>query len=253
MHYEIEVKELGVSTEEKNIFGKLFVPKNKTGRLPAVILSHGYNSSHEDVEDVAMMLAREGILAYSFDYCGGSVRSKSSGSSLEMSIQTEIADLKAVTKLIAGLEDTDSSKIGLYGESQGGFVSALTAAENPQAYSALFLLYPAFCIPDDWKKRCSEGVLSPTFDLMGMTLSDKFFKGLPDYDVFERIKRFEKPVFIVHGDRDGLVPLSYSERVAASMPESELHIFENEGHGLSSLARIKLVKQVCEFFADNIL
>lgn len=144
----ITIKEMPCYSREK-IFGLLYTPAEYKGKLPAVILSHGYNSSHRELLDMAECLAKSGFAAYCYDFCGGSAVSKSGGSSLDMSIETEISDLKAVIKTISETDHIDTDRIYLYGESQGGFVSALTAAQIPDKIAGEVLLYPAFCIPDN--------------------------------------------------------------------------------------------------------
>ena len=242
MNYRI--KEMPVGSGESFIYGKAYIPESGD-RLKAVILSHGYNSSHADLEDAAAALAEKGLFAYCFDFRGGSTRSKSSGSPLEMSVMTEVDDLKRVVKAVKEFDITDGKEVYLYGESQGGFVSALTAADMPEQTAGLFLLYPAFCIPDDWRKiyekDCPEKI-----ELMGMTISKKFYDELPGYDVFEHIKRYSGRTTIVHGTADNLVSPSYSEKAAKSFPNAKLVLYENEGHGFSAAARKKLVELICE-------
>lgn len=76
------------------------------------------------------MKGRENIV-YCFDFCGGGYGNRSDGDVLEMSIFTEQADLEAVLAMISDREDVDSQNIFLAGASQGGVVSAITAAVNP--------------------------------------------------------------------------------------------------------------------------
>lgn len=236
---------------DNNIFGVMYLPLERTEKMPAVILSHGYNSSYAHVLDMAQCLADNGFAAYCFDFCGGSTISKSEGKSTDMSILTEIADLKNVIRMVSELEFIDTEKLFLYGESQGGFVSALTAAECPDKIAGMVLLYPAFCIPDNWLSKDPEKMTEPQ-DFMGMKLSRKFIDELPDYDVFEAVKNFTKPVSVHHGDADGLVDKAYSEKICRAFPDCVLHIYENEGHGFSAGARKLLRERTAEFLAELI-
>lgn len=236
-----QVNEMIIDVPKGSVYGKSFVPEDTGDKMTAVILSHGYNSSHEDLSDLASALGENGVFAYAYDFCGGSARSKSSGSSTEMSIQSEMDDLRAVIAHIEGLDFVDKEKIYLYGESQGGFVSSLTADEK---IKGLYLLYPAFCIPDNWAGRTIEGEV----DFMGMPLSNCFCDGLPKYDVFEHIKKYSGAVKIYHGDSDKLVPLPYAQKAAESFKNAELIVFGGEGHGFSSSARRKLVDLICSDF-----
>lgn len=247
MEYNVSVREMPIELADRKIYGKLFAPENKSGKLPALILSHGCNSSHADVSDLAEAAAGEcGILAYCYDFCGGSSYSKSSGSSLDMSVSSEISDLKEVIRFVKNLEISDGENIFLYGESQGGLVSALAADET---IKNLYLLYPAFCIPDNWKdRRISDKII-----FMGMHLSQKFCDGLPKYDVFEHIEKYGGNVTIFHGDNDSIVDISYAKKAAESFPNAKLEIFNGEGHGFSPEARKKLITRICDAIKGAVL
>lgn len=231
------------------IFGLLYAPAEYEGKLPAVILSHGYNSSHRELLDMAQCLAENGFASYCYDFCGGSAISESSGSSLDMSIETEISDLKAVIKTISEMSFIDTDRIYLYGESQGGFVSALTAPQLPDSIAGEVLLYPAFCIPDNWGRVTPEEMSEP-MNFMGMKLSEKFLEGLPRYDVFEAAGRYHGPVLIHHGDSDGVVDLSYAERLHRAVPQSSLFVYHGEGHGFAPAARKLMCERTAEFLSE---
>ena len=232
---------------DKKIFGMLYLPLEYSGRLPAVILSHGYNSSYSHILDMAQILAEKGFAAYCFDFCGGSSISKSDGSSADMSIETEISDLKNVIDMISESDFADKGRIYLYGESQGGFVSALTAAQITDRIGGMALLYPAFCIPDNWLSKDPEKMTEPV-DFMGMKLSRKFRDDLPEYDVFETVSAFKKPVLLLHGDDDKLVDISYSQKLCSKLESCRLEVFENEGHGFSPKARKHMREMTADFF-----
>jgi len=232
---------MNYKNEELNINGlyaRKFTPEEESGKL--VILSHGYNSSYENLLDMAKALVKKGHTALCYDFSGGGTRSKSEGSSLDFSVETQLRDIEAV---VSAPECSGYDAVCLYGESQGGFVSALEAAAHPERYAGAALLYPAFCIPSDWKDRETPD----KFGFMGMELSHKFIEGLPQYDVFERIKRFEKPVLIMHGDKDPLVRLSYSEKAAESFKNARLEVFPGESHGFKASARLRAISMVVDF------
>lgn len=243
------VKEMPCQNCGKTIFGELYLPAEYSGRLPFVILCHGYNSSYSHVIDLAQILSANGFAAYCFDFCGGSSISKSEGKTTEMSIETEISDLKAVIAMISECDFADTERIFLYGESQGGFVSALTAAQMTDSIAGMALLYPAFCIPHNWADKKQDKNTAP-FDFMGMQLSQAFIDGLPVYNVFEVVSAFMKPVMIFHGDSDKLVDLSYSERLCRTFVDCRLKCFENEGHGFSPKARKLMREYALEFFSE---
>ena len=64
----------------------------------------------------------------------------------------------------------------------------------------------------------------------------------------------DPPCFIVHGDRDFVVPLNQSELLHAALEEagvpSTLHVVKGAGHGFSKVtpANEKVVEKVMDFF-----
>lgn len=244
--FNFRTEELHCTYDGVDIYGTLYVPDNGINTYPTVICSHGYNCVGSDMGDIAERLAENGIMAYTFDYCGGSTRSRSSGSSVDMSIETEQDNLRHVIDMISAMKNVDSTRLYLYGESQGGFVAALTAAEIPRRIAAMFLIYPAFCIVDQWLSMNPEDMKEP-FNFMGdMKLSKAFYDGVPRYDVYERIKAFSNPVFIYHGDKDPLVAVSYSDRIREAFPDSVLTVLEGEGHGFGEKGRAFVTEEVCK-------
>ena len=244
----VDIQEKSCVSEGKNIFGKLFIPNTKAKTYPTVILSHGFNSIGDDMADIALTFAGNGFLAYTFDYCGGSTRSHSDGKTTEMSIISEQNYLNAVIYIMSELDISDSRQIYRYGESQGGFVAALTAAEMPERIAAMILLYPAFCIPDQWLSKDPESMSKP-FAFMGdMLLSKKFYDDVPRYDVYDRVSRYNKPVMIYHGDSDEVVDISYSERSINAFPNAKLKVIKGAGHGFSGDDREYVKRVAVDFF-----
>lgn len=82
----------------------------KTGRLPTVIVSHGFGSCTRDTKKYARVFVEEGFAAVCFDFCmSGS--GKSSGSSLGMSVLTEKTDLLNVLDYVITLDFVDPDHI----------------------------------------------------------------------------------------------------------------------------------------------
>ncbi len=218
---------------EMKIYGKLYVPVT-TEKCPAVILSHGYNGSGDDFVRECEYFASHGIVALAIDFCGGSSRSRSRGSSLKMSLLTEKADLDAAVDYVKTLKQADPEQIFLFGGSQGGFVSALTAAGRPEEIRGLILYYPAFCIPDDWKKKFpGEEDIPETMEFWGLTLGEDYFHTARSLETFETIAGYGGPVLLIHGDEDEIVPLSYSVRAREVYKNAVLITLFAEGHGFT--------------------
>lgn len=204
------------------------------GRHPAVIISHGYNGHASDHAYLGEYLAAEGIGAVALNFCGGGTRDKSGFPTTQMTLYTEKQDLLAVLDEVRYLTWVDKERIYLFGSSQGGMVSAMTARERRAQIRGMILKYPAFCIAPDWIRQFphSEDIPEeiPFWDL---TLGRAYVETLYDLKWEEQAEGFDKPVLIVHGDADETVPVSYSEQAARLYPDAVLHVLPGEGHGFS--------------------
>lgn len=122
------------------IKGTVFLPEDHAPeKLPIAIVCHEFMANRLFSYPYAKTLARCGYAAFCFDFCGGGLVSASQGSSREMSVVTEMADLKAVIQFAREQDFTDKNTLLLMGCSQGGLVAALTAAEMPEEVSGLIL------------------------------------------------------------------------------------------------------------------
>lgn len=251
--YEFETRELYAKRDENQIYGIIYIPQNAGDQMPAVIYSHGFGGSHSSGAQYAEALAAKGYVVYCFDFCGGSTGSRSDGSTLEMSIFTEQADLEAVLHMIQEQPFVDSSNIFLMGTSMGGAVSAITAAAHEEEIQGAILLYPAFVLVDDAKERFTSAEDIPdTYYQMWMTVGRVFAENLLDYDIYEAISAYKKDVLLIHGDADGIVPLSYSEKAAEVYDSARLEVLPGAGHGFYGNDAEQAITWMLEYLETHI-
>ena len=251
--YEYETQEMYARRGENQIYGVLYIPQNAGETMPAIIYSHGFGGSHRSGTQYAEAMAAKGYVVYCFDFCGGSPGSQSDGSTLEMSLFTEQADLEAVIEMIQGLDYVDSSNLFLMGTSQGGAVSAITAAKHVDEIRGLVLLYPAFVLADNANERYqSPEEIPDTQFFMWMDVGRAYFEPLLGYDIYADIEAYDKDVLILHGDEDSIVPLSYSERAAEVYPSAQLEVLQGAGHGFSGENAQTAINLMTEYFQSHV-
>lgn len=244
-------KVVKINHHNREIYGVSYLPTNKD-KYPVVIFSHGFNGTNADFVMNSESLAANGIGAYCFDFCGGSVNSKSDLKTSEMTLFTEKEDLCAVIDAIKNWENVDSDNIFLFGASQGGLVTALVADECADQIKGILLLFPALCIADDWNRNFPTLESIPDeHDLWGVTLGRVFFETIHGYDVFKNIGKFNKNVLIFHGDQDEIVALEYGKRAAKLYKNAEIEVFQGEGHGFSEAGNKKVAEMTYEFVKTN--
>ena len=231
---ELTVDSVEVWSERdgNRIFGMMYYNSASSKKQPAVILSHSSSLTHEAMSGYALAIAKMGYAAYCFDFCGGSDKSKSDGKTDEMTVFTEVEDLRAVVKTVKSLDYVDSSNVCLLGSSQGGLVSALLADECPDDFAGMILFYPAFNIPEMVKMFSGFGGFGDFGGMMSM--SEAYINSIKDFDVWSHIGKFSKPVCIIHGTADMIVPISNSEKAVGLYPSATLNKIEGANHGFNA-------------------
>ncbi|NJM15046.1 MAG: prolyl oligopeptidase family serine peptidase [Bacteroidales bacterium] len=128
--YELKMKSLGNVT----VGGWVSVPKNKTSKLPAIIKNVGYSGDNMPIQD------RPGFIALSFNIRGhgNSKDNFNPGfpgfltygleSAANFVYRGAYMDCIRAVDYICSREDVDTSRIAVYGGSQGGALSFITAA-----------------------------------------------------------------------------------------------------------------------------
>ncbi len=244
--YTYSVEEISVKSGENNIWGQLYIPDG-VKKAPLVVFSHGFGATYMSGVPYAEALAPKGYAVCCYDFCGGSVWSRSEGKTSDMSIFTEAEDLKAVIDDLCEREFIDPKRVILIGESQGGMVSSLVAAERKDKIERLVLVFPAFCIPDDWVKMFPKlDDMPEEMDFWGMKLGHAYLEGLYDLDVYKTVSQYEGPVSIFHGDQDKVVNVSYSERALEAYKNATLKVLPGEGHGFKPEVQKEVIGEIAE-------
>ncbi len=243
---ETKMEEIRIKGSLGELYGILTMPEGE-GPVPLVILSHGFGGDHAGNRDYAAYFTRQGFAVYNFDFCGGGRGSKSEGTMLDMTVLTEAEDLSAVIDRFGG--DERFSCIMLWGGSQGGFVTAYVSAQRPQDVRAVVLEFPAIVLQDDARKRANaDGSFPERSNVMGNIISRQFNETATSFDLYDVIGAYQGPVLILHGDRDPIVPLSYSERAQETYLNAELIVMPGQGHGFVGSARQAAMEKEAAFF-----
>ena len=249
---KVEIQVLKIPVGDRTVYGKIYLPAGK-GKFPAIILGHGYNGWAEDFVNECKYYAENGYIAYTLDFCGGSGRSRSKGlTSTEMTIFTEKEDMIGVFNYIYNMDETDQSRVYLFGGSQGGLVASLAAEELKDKVRAMPLYFPAYCIPDNWRSNYPDISKVPeTFDFWGLKLGRNFVVSMHDFYTFDNIGKYEGNVYILQGDKDAIVPMSYANKAVETYPHAKLKIMEGEAHGFTPAAGKVAMEEVLKFMEEN--
>lgn len=210
--------------------------RKETGTLPAIIICHGFMANQQSVEHYAGMLAGLGWAAFIFDFCGGCLKGSSDGRQAEMSVLTELEDLKAVIRYVKQRPDVDAEHISLMGCSQGGVVCALAAARLKNEIERLILFFPALCIPDDARRgrmmfaKFDPGNIPPVVSRFPMELGDVYVKDVINMNIYDEISGYDGPVLLVHGTKDTIVDINYSRKAKEVYKQCEYLEIDGADH-----------------------
>lgn len=256
--FPLQAGEYDICGPQGGISYKISVPQGfnpQTDRCPMVILMHGIFSSkdYNPMPAIAKGLAKEGIASVRFDFDG---HGKSEGRMEDMTIEKEIADALAVYEYVKGLAYV--SEIGFLGHSQGGVVASMTAGRLSQrgdGPKGLVLIAPGSVI----KEACQGGkFFNARFDPADppefircwgfMKLGREYLMSTQELDIFGTAEAFKGPVRIIHGTKDGIVPMWCSEKYKDTYGSAaELVVVEGENHTITC-RRKEVVGRVVEFF-----
>ena len=224
--------EFDVDGPNGRIFCETVCPECIREGAPLVVISHGLGLTHRSVMEYAIPLAESGYPCVVFDFCNANPHSRSGCDTTKVSIQTEIADLCSVLGASLLLPCAANRKVVLMGQSLGGAASAVVAARRQDVVEGLILLFPAFSIADEARRRFgSEEAIPDTFMKWGTFLAGKVLaRDAMKMDFDASIREFRGDVLILHGDADTRVPIEYSRRAVSLYRNAQLVVVPGSDH-----------------------
>jgi dipeptidyl aminopeptidase/acylaminoacyl peptidase len=219
------------------IHGQLFLPATASDgkRHPALVFFHGgsrrqmllgyhYMDYYSNSYAMNQYLASLGYIVLSVNYRSGI----GYGLNFREAINygpggaSEYNDVQGAGLYMQNRPDVDPARIGVWGGSYGGYLTALALARS----SDLFAAGVDFHGVHDWAARLSQ---------MGGTLDPSVARVAFDSSPLASVKTWKSPVLLIQGDDDRNVTFSQTVRMAAALRtqgvEFEEHVFPDEIHG----------------------
>lgn len=221
-------------------------------------MSHAFLSNQKIMKKYAEVLAKEGYIVFTYDFCGGATLGKSDGKFSDMSIDTEKGDLKAVIDYVGTLSYVDIKKLILVGASQGGFVSCLVSAEYQERINKLILLYPALCIPDNAREgkmlmiKFDPEHIEETLKSRPFQFSAKYPESAININIYDEIEKIKIPMLMIHGGADKIVDLSYARKAidVSVNHSSQLIVLKEAGHGFKKKQFKEAMGHIIEYLKN---
>ncbi|MBI4428771.1 MAG: alpha/beta hydrolase [Ignavibacteriales bacterium] len=196
-----------ITTEDSVRIHAWFAPSESAHAT--LVISHGNAGNISHRIDIIKRLQRTGFNVLMFDYRG---YGKSEGSPSESGIYK---DGRAAFDYARSLREVDSSRIILWGTSLGGAVAVDVATQRP---AAAMILESTFSSAIDVAKTVYPYL--PVHLLMQTRLNS-----------FDKIPRVHIPVFMMHGDRDSVIPFELGKKLYENVnAPKEFYVIRGADH-----------------------
>ncbi len=174
---------------------------------------NGGNISHR-VDEVALVHHRLGVNQFIFDYQG---YGRSQGRPTE---QGTYRDARAALEYLRARPDVESDRIVYFGRSLGSAIAVELASSRPPL--AMVLVSP-FASVSDMALLTIPSFLPVRWPVQWLVRNR--------YDSLASIGRVERPLLILHGERDEIVPVSQGRKLfeAANSPK-QFRLLAGAGH-----------------------
>lgn len=163
--------------------------------------------------------------------------------------ENSVKDIASLVDFLKSRGDVDENRIAVYGGSYGGYMVLACLSLFPDLFAAgvnvvgisnfiTFLQNTA-----DYRRSNRE-------EEYGSVEKDKEF--LESISPINKVDNIKAPLMIIHGRNDPRVPVSEAEQIYNAMvlkgKFAELHIYEDEGHGISKLKnRLDIYPKIVKF------
>lgn len=238
--------------------GQLFLPPDlRPGqRRPAVLYTHGGSrrqmllgwhmmAGYSNHYALNQYLALRGFVVLSLNYRSGT------GYGLDFREApaygahgaSEFHDLVGAGLYLRNRPDVDPERVGLWGASYGGYLTALGLARAPHLFAAGVDIHGVY----DWNVIIRN--FEPTYDpLVERALARRAFASSP----VASVTQWRAPVLVIHGDHDPEVPFAESVRLVEDLRRQKVDVEQlvlpDEAHGfLTHEAWLRSLRATADF------
>ena len=217
------------------VHGQLFKPARADGKLPALVFMHGgpsrqmllgwhYLYYYHNSYAMNQYLASRGYMVLSVNYRSGIGYGRAFRMAQHRGARgaAEYQDVVAGAKFLLARDDVDKKRVGLWGGSYGGYLTALGLARN----SDIFAAGVDFHGVHDWSVNVA-GLRVPT------DTSDRA-RIARESSPISSVDKWKSPVLLIHGDDDRNVEFSQTVNLVRRLRSNGVYfeelIFPDEIH-----------------------
>lgn len=219
----------------EKLAGTLHRPKTSLGK--GVVLGHCFTCSRHTgiLRQLAEDLSRQGFLALRFDFSGNG---QSEGIFAHSTYSKQISEMKTAVEFLTA---EGAIWIGTAGHSMGGLISFLTGAQTDSIKAVCALAsrltgFRAMHFLGREQRESLQRTGEVVFNSRGrsLKLTNDFFADAGNFNPPDLIKSWNKPLLVVHGDNDEIIPVDEAYRVRdMGKDRVDLEIVSNADHMFS--------------------
>ncbi len=227
------------ASDGMKIHGQLFKPKTSTEtKRPAVIFFHGgsrrhmmlgwhYSSYYHNCYAFHQYLVNQGYVVLSVNYRSGIGYGMEFREALDYGATggSELRDVLGAGLYLRSRDDVDGSRVGLWGGSYGGYLTAMGLSRASDLFAAGVDIHGVH----DWNRTIKNFI--PSYEpLEDPDRARLAFESSP----MAQVEDWRSPVLLVHGDDDRNVPFLETvvlvEKLRELGVEHELLVYPDEVH-----------------------
>ena len=246
------------SFDGTTIPGWLALPRAKRPAAghPAIVWVHGGpvgQTRPNFRQDLQMLLAQGfAVLAPNVRGSSGYGRRYTESDDVERRLDS-VTDLAFGRAWLAAHSAIDADRIGIMGQSYGGFMVNSAITEHPELWRAAVNYYG---IADFVTLLADTGPWRRNHRAAEYGDPERHAELFSRISPIHRIDRVQAPVLVAHGHRDPRVPISESEQFVTALQERqkkvEYHTFDYAGHGfIRPDDRRRIYRAVADFFSTH--
>lgn len=240
------------------VVGVLHMPDRRKGKVPAVVLFHGFTGTkvepHRIFVKQARALARAGIAALRFDFRGSG---DSEGEFSNMTLSGELKDARAALAFIRSRPGIDTSRIGVLGLSFGGAVASLLLGNDRDICAAA--LWAPVGHPSEMSQHRYTAKVERQLKQMGCVdyggsaVGKCFFDDIGKHQPIKAIVKTRAPVLLIHGSEDQTVPPKTTRDYEVALKKARCavvrHVVPGADHTFNSLPwEVQVLALTLEWF-----
>ncbi|HKY28128.1 MAG TPA: prolyl oligopeptidase family serine peptidase [Pyrinomonadaceae bacterium] len=259
-HLVVPQKVVYKALDGVSVHAQLFERAGGASKKPAIIFVHGgpprqmllgwhYSDYYSNAYSMNQYLASKGYIVLSINFRLGIGYGFDFHRPPNAGVQgaAEYQDVKAGAEYLRGLARVDPKRIGIYGGSYGGFLTALALARDSELFAAGVDIHGVH----NWTGERAQSLLENRYEKPPDTQRalDVAWQSSP----VSSIAKWKSPVLVIHGDDDRNVRFSQTTDLVRRLEKAgvryeEIVIPDDTHHFLRHANSVKVNAAVADFF-----